>query len=161
MFFQGCAISGFLGSNCGSPNCNSACFSRRFSSTEANALMDFHHFIGIACFYRRFALGDTNLCVAWEHFPTAFLHNRSFLIDDFATPRSGQKWFMFLQGWEIPGCFGSSWWHGKLRYRLFSKRFAAAEAKTLMCFLIFTEFLCFNRRCRESYCARQDDVDRN
>ena len=41
---QGWAIPGFLGSNYGSPNCNIACYSRRFTSAEANALMDSYPF---------------------------------------------------------------------------------------------------------------------
>ena len=44
MFLQVLAISDFFGSNGDSPNCNIACFPRRFSLAEANSLVGIYIF---------------------------------------------------------------------------------------------------------------------
>ena len=85
MFWQGWAIPGFLGSICGSRNCNIACYSRRLTSTEANALMDSYPFSSESFVFTDDLLSGTQTFVSLG---STFLHNRLISIDDFAVPRN-------------------------------------------------------------------------
>ena len=83
MFLQGWAISDVLRNNGGFQNANIALFSRRFTYAGANPMMEF-------CFFQQNRLAWTDDLLSGQQTTVSsgntFLHNRSFFIDDFATP---------------------------------------------------------------------------